>query len=254
MYLTAITHTTCISVSGHPIALASFENGYIPSTAISTRYAPIYALYHSAEQLDVKCEILHDISHRSIQFPARTDLQRNIRSTITGTCISATHDESITLLEEVLDMTLIYSVNYDRVVDTIRAEILPSRDTKLINIGPGNVLWRSISRALSSLSCKMVDWSPATRDRTSTSKSDPTPQNSTREPIAIVGMAVRFPGAQDANGLWNILENGLNTVSEVPKALLIPVYYAHRCGRYRSLLPDSMFPTTTSGHMAPNVH
>lgn len=36
-----------------------------------------------------------------------------------------------------------------------------------------------------------------------------------QEPIAIVGMAVRFPGADDTHSLWETLENGLNTVVEV---------------------------------------
>ena len=34
-------------------------------------------------------------------------------------------------------------------------------------------------------------------------------------PIAIVGMAVELPGAQDSHQLWDLLVNGLNTVSEV---------------------------------------
>jgi hypothetical protein len=37
-----------------------------------------------------------------------------------------------------------------------------------------------------------------------------------QEPIAIVGMALRLPGgARNPNELWELLERGINTVSEV---------------------------------------
>ena len=36
-----------------------------------------------------------------------------------------------------------------------------------------------------------------------------------QEPIAIVGMAVNMPGAPNVGRLWEILENGSNTVEEV---------------------------------------
>ncbi|MEM9557182.1 MAG: SDR family NAD(P)-dependent oxidoreductase [Acidobacteriota bacterium] len=37
-----------------------------------------------------------------------------------------------------------------------------------------------------------------------------------REPIAVVGLACRFPGAADAEGLWRLLENGVDAIGEVP--------------------------------------
>lgn len=36
-----------------------------------------------------------------------------------------------------------------------------------------------------------------------------------QEPVAIVGMAVRFPGADDVHSLWDALKDGLNTATEV---------------------------------------
>ncbi|KDQ13893.1 hypothetical protein BOTBODRAFT_363123 [Botryobasidium botryosum FD-172 SS1] len=38
------------------------------------------------------------------------------------------------------------------------------------------------------------------------------------EPIAVIGMAVNLPGAPDATALWKLLEDGLNTISEIPKS------------------------------------
>jgi hypothetical protein len=36
-----------------------------------------------------------------------------------------------------------------------------------------------------------------------------------QEPIAIVGMAVNMPGAPNTAKLWEVLEQGINTCSEV---------------------------------------
>jgi acyl transferase domain-containing protein len=37
------------------------------------------------------------------------------------------------------------------------------------------------------------------------------------EPIAIIGMSCRFPGADDCDALWNMLRDGRDTVGEVPR-------------------------------------
>lgn len=44
--------------------------------------------------------------------------------------------------------------------------------------------------------------------------------------VAVVGVAVELPGASDMDALWNILKNGLNTVSEVC-VYLLPLAGAH---------------------------
>ncbi|MBR8834204.1 MAG: amino acid adenylation domain-containing protein [Stigonema ocellatum SAG 48.90 = DSM 106950] len=43
-------------------------------------------------------------------------------------------------------------------------------------------------------------------------------ERSKTEPIAIIGMGCRFPGGvNDLEGLWQVLHNGLDTITEVPK-------------------------------------
>ena len=36
------------------------------------------------------------------------------------------------------------------------------------------------------------------------------------EPIAIVGIACRFPGADDPAALWQLLQDGRDAITEVP--------------------------------------
>ena len=38
------------------------------------------------------------------------------------------------------------------------------------------------------------------------------------EPIAIIGMACRFPGANDTSSLWELLQAGRDAVTEVPES------------------------------------
>ncbi|MCP4663250.1 MAG: polyketide synthase, partial [bacterium] len=38
-----------------------------------------------------------------------------------------------------------------------------------------------------------------------------------REPIAVVGIGCRFPGARDARAFWRLLRDGVDAVTEVPR-------------------------------------
>ena len=44
----------------------------------------------------------------------------------------------------------------------------------------------------------------------------PAPAEADQEPIAIVGMACRFPGCQDPAGFWQLLRDGVDAIQEVP--------------------------------------
>ncbi|MFE3928041.1 acyltransferase domain-containing protein [Streptomyces sp. YIM B13508] len=47
------------------------------------------------------------------------------------------------------------------------------------------------------------------------------------EPIAVVGMACRFPGADGVEGFWNLLESGVDAVRDVPESRWRKVSPAH---------------------------
>jgi hypothetical protein len=117
-------------------------------------------------------------------------------------------------------MILLSPVNFDYTTAIINSEYASSTSSyDLVNLGPGNVLWRSIARVCPHVSFSMIDWSAASTTELTEPPSPNIPasvRNGTqREPIAIVGMALKFPQADNASELWNILEKGLNTVSEV---------------------------------------
>lgn len=44
-----------------------------------------------------------------------------------------------------------------------------------------------------------------------------------RDHVAIIGMAVNMPGASSTSKLWEVLEKGLNMVSEVKNGITSPL-------------------------------
>jgi myxalamid-type polyketide synthase MxaE and MxaD len=48
-------------------------------------------------------------------------------------------------------------------------------------------------------------------------KSDKSTTDFSNEPVAIIGMACRFPGASDPNAYWKILIEGIDKISEIPQ-------------------------------------
>ena len=43
-------------------------------------------------------------------------------------------------------------------------------------------------------------------------------RGATEEPIAVIGIGVRLPGASDPDAFWDMLENGCEGIREVPAA------------------------------------
>ncbi|KAI0685572.1 beta-ketoacyl synthase [Cytidiella melzeri] len=242
LYLSAVTHVTCISISGRPQTLETFRSRFLPPTSTTSRYMPIHALYHAPELVDVKADIINDLASRSICFPDYADLNHRLRSTVTGEVIYP--KDGYSLMEEVLDMILLHPVNFDYIttaINNVHERVASISSRTLINIGPGNVLWRSIPRTCPQVAFSMVDWSAASKadlPEPSLSPSMPAARDNAlhREPVAIVGMALKFPQADNASELWNILEQGLNTVSEIPETRFNVSEYsgAHR-GSGRSM-------------------
>ncbi|TFY63793.1 hypothetical protein EVJ58_g3045 [Rhodofomes roseus] len=206
VYLTAVTNESCTTVSGRPEAVSEFEATHRPSSTSASHFAHIHALYHAPVLRPTRERVLADLRRRNVQFPAYGDLRRSLRSSIDGSLIDSLHHTSgSTLVEDVLDMLLLHPVNFDKVVEGIRID-LSTKDVqsiRLVNLGPVDA----------------VDWPPPT----SVSDVISVPRQPSiaerhfqKEPIAIVGMALNFPGAPNAAELWRVLEEGVNTVSEIP--------------------------------------
>ena len=141
-------------------------------------------------------------------------------------------------------MILVHPVRFDEVTRCLSADLLADDvdSVRLVNIGPGTGPWRSAIHALQDdgLVVEGVDWSSSRATTGTTGERPPSPQELSiqpmsdmprtvsaprppinidqqilKEPIAIVGMSVNFPGAPGVAGFWEVLRDGLNTLSEV---------------------------------------
>ncbi|KAF9025646.1 ketoacyl-synt-domain-containing protein [Hymenopellis radicata] len=202
LYITAVIDSTIITVSGRPDVLASFAQrfkGTVRETTLET-------LYHSGVHLHgARQAVLDDTRRRSIQFPTLESIHLPIRSSFSGQVINASSSDGQSLLELVVDMILVQPVNWDSVADALTTSSLPS-SVRVLNFGPGIELTKLLVKELMT-AVTMVDLSVVN------SVKPPT-----QEPIAIVGMAVNMPGSPNVAKLWEVLEQGISTISEIPES------------------------------------
>ncbi|KAG6866326.1 Type I Iterative PKS [Blastosporella zonata] len=209
LYITAIMDDTCVTVSGRPDILSAFSNFLATNVNVVVHKTALDTLYHSPlHATSTRHQVLLDVASRNIRFPQFSDIHVPIRSTLTGDAI--TKDEtSGSLLELVVDILLLHPVNWSVVIDRVVALVPPKSHITLLNVGPGLGLSRSTERAFPRGRTSLIDL-------TSASSHLPRPQPK-QEPIAIVGMAVNMPGAPNVSKLWEVLEQGINTISEIPE-------------------------------------
>ena len=205
LYVTAVNDEKCITVSGRPDILNLFKST-LPES-VSVRDVSVNTLYHSPAHVHgVRREVLADLERRNILFPTFADIICPIRSTFTGETLEANQKGS--LVQSIIDMILIHPVNWDKVTNAFAQSISRAEEAHLVNVGPGLGLIRSIEKALQS--GRFVTHNLVTEDRHRLSILEPR-----RDHVAIVGMAVDMPGAPSTSKLWEVLEKGLNMVTEV---------------------------------------
>lgn len=201
-------NATCVTVSGPPQALADFSSKFAVGPVLKTT---VDTLYHAPAHVStLRSEVLADVESRKINFPTTSGIKVPLRSTYTGDLITSTTTGG-PLVELVVDMLVTQPVNWDLVMSKLADAILPDAPVRLLNLGPSSGLLRNTERALEKKCANNLDLtSPTAAD--GTLNSSPKPK---QDPIAIVGMAVNVPGAPSASKLWELLENGINTISEV---------------------------------------
>ncbi|KAJ7216777.1 polyketide synthase [Mycena haematopus] len=208
LYITAVMSSSCVTISGRPDLLNDFVATLGPQYVV--QQMTLDTLYHSpAHANGARPEVLADITLRGIKFPDFADLKVPIQSSFSGDFLTIRTSSQVTLVELVIDMILIHPVNWDLVTAKLLDSTPSTGDFRLINFGPGAGLLKTIVRAFPQQLVSSVD---ATRGAT-----DPNHVGAKQEPIAIVGMAVNLPSAPNAAKLWEVLENGINTVSEIPE-------------------------------------
>ncbi|KAG6829310.1 Type I Iterative PKS [Tricholoma furcatifolium] len=206
LYITAIMNDTCVTISGRPDVLSKFSTFVTTNVNVVVHKTALDTLYHSPlHTVATRNQVMRDVASRNIAFPEFSDMTVPIRSTSDGDLITKEREGS--LVEAVVDMILVHPVNWSAVIKGV-LEVLPqNKRVKLLNVGPGRGLTRSTERAFPHDRTSIVDMTSHEYRQTQPKQ----------EAIAIIGMAVNMPGAPNVSKLWEILEKGINTVSEIPR-------------------------------------
>ncbi|KAG6907234.1 Type I Iterative PKS [Tephrocybe rancida] len=210
LYITAIMDDTCVTISGRPDILSTFSNFCATNVKVVVHKTALDTLYHSPlHATSTRDQVLLDVASRNIRFPEISDIRVPIRSTLTGDAITKA-ETSASLLELVVDMLLVHPVNWNLVTNNIVKRLPQNSRLGLLNVGPGLGLSRCTERVFPRGCTTVIDLTSANGD-------SPRPPQPKQEPIAIIGMAVNMPGAPNVSKLWEVLEEGINTISEIPE-------------------------------------
>ena len=211
VFITAVIDDNCVTVSGHPDDLATFR-AFLPNTTVVFE-TNIAGLYHVPSRLyTARDEVLGDVASRHIRFPTFPDLFTSLRCSYTGEIL---HSSMESLVSTVIDMILMHPVHWDEVVKNASASIPLDSPVQILNFGGSKGLVKSLTKYLKQHGISNVQCLEMGGELI------PQESQSHHEPIAIVGMAVKMPGTDSVDELWNILKNGLKTLEFVRDFILI---------------------------------
>ncbi|KAG1882765.1 polyketide synthase [Suillus subluteus] len=213
LHLTAILDAQHVTVSGHPDILQRFSSSISISKSCTIHPTTVDALYHARILHNVRDQVLADVGRYLIRFPDFSNLRFPVFSTVSGKHLLPSSEYS-TLVDAVLDMIIVSPVDWLSVAQGLGSSVPTDAPTQVLNFGPSSGLLRILEK---SLSTKKVTWTDVAVSGSSNPDS-PKENDFKQEPIAIIGMALRLPGgARTADELWELLERGINTISEIPE-------------------------------------
>jgi hypothetical protein len=201
-----------VSITGPGHSLQSFRSSHQESAA-GFESIPVNALYHAGHELEPTVEqLLRDIRLRGIHFPETKDLHSPIRLSSSGELISSHSDGSLIsiALRSILVDSLDWKVTWEKIKSSVGQTESSNRPLAQIHaFGPYSPSLFS-GQGVRSDVIEIVDRSSVI------DKSIPSwPPGS----VAIVGMAVDFPGGSDKDAFWRVLNDKVNTVQSVSMIL-----------------------------------
>ncbi|KAG2066907.1 ketoacyl-synt-domain-containing protein [Suillus decipiens] len=203
-----------VTVSGRPDILQRFSSSISISKSCTIHPTTVDALYHAHILRNVHAQVLADVGKHLIHFPDFSDLKYPVFSTVSGKPVLPSAEHS-SLVDAVIDMIVVSPVEWQSVVQGLGSAVPADAPTQVLNFGPSSGLLRMLEKSLSTEKVACTDVAVS-----GTNTPDGPVENNfnfKQEPIAIVGMALRLPGgARTANELWELLERGINTISEIP--------------------------------------
>ncbi|KAI0438240.1 putative polyketide synthase [Xylaria telfairii] len=208
VYVSAKNSPSCVTLSGRGDQLAMFVGNDLPSEC-KTRPTNVLTLYHHREKLNsVFQQTLSDIEREmSSRLDALITSSAPLFSTATGAPIvfPATGNTLRDMITLLLEMVLLEPVDWVQVQDAVLDHIQQSDPAPcgILNFGPGYGISRFSKPIPEFVEIRDVSAVGASRLVT-----NGCPQVSLDD-IAIVGLAIELPDAQDTVELWKNLLSGI---------------------------------------------
>ncbi|MCJ1247156.1 hypothetical protein MMC30_004368 [Trapelia coarctata] len=236
LYLSAISSNT-VTISGPPPILRRLVNTPEIFSGDSYQWLPVYAPYHASHlygSLDMPMILdLENASARELLTAHRR--QATMVSAVDGKALETSDLRH--MLEQVISDILLSPLRWDKVLAGCIGEI--GKDN------PSECLVRPIgvSKATNSLVAALrartqfklsVDPSFSQFQSNVSEPQSEAHSNSDCPPIAIVGMAGKFPGANSAEGLWKVLEQGLDMHQKIPSDRFDEIVHVDADGKARN--------------------
>jgi Starter unit:ACP transacylase in aflatoxin biosynthesis/Beta-ketoacyl synthase, N-terminal domain len=204
-YVSAITSTS-ITISGHPATLSRFIQS---SEGIEYTWLPIHAPYHHGKTYASNCfqQIVQTMPNIDFSPLVKAKPRYDMYSPASGNIIKA--DSLLELLQTAVIECLRKPLRCDRIVNQCVSEIVEHNFTAVgfVAVNPASLV-KSIAGSLSSETKALVSVDFMVSPM---GEFGPSCQSKLKdESIAIVGIAGRFPGANNTEELWHVLEQGLD--------------------------------------------
>ncbi|GIJ99615.1 type I iterative polyketide synthase [Aspergillus viridinutans] len=193
-----------LTVSGPPSILGELRQSSV-FARVACKSIPIHAPYH-APLLFAKDDIDEIVDSTINGNWASYIVQLPVISSATGRLIWAGNFRA--LVQSAIEDVLLQPIHWLKVQDGIKT-ILPS--TSMVNYEVIPMATQADPLLSRILQQPVMNPIPALSE---TQQDPPTPNNKAK--IAIVGMSGRFPGASNAEALWELLSQGLDLCKEVP--------------------------------------
>jgi iterative type I PKS product template protein len=209
-YISAVS-TMALTISGPPATTKQLFHEAEALKSNSRVPIPIYAPYH-APHLHSHADIDRILDKDAVRHLQQFRPLALVHSATHGNCHTAT--STLDLMRLALGEILLEQVRWDNLLQEVVSQVTASGSAEcaVSAIGVTNIA-NSLASALkaggqSSISVRdHTSWVPVTVESYGRTQNDK---------IAIVGMSGRFPGAANADELWELLEKGLDVHREVP--------------------------------------
>ncbi|KAL8782625.1 MAG: hypothetical protein Q9213_005212 [Squamulea squamosa] len=216
IHIGAILDATTITAVGPESILAAFT---AHANRLGLKNQPIHlsCKVHNPENRDL-AEVLHALCRRSPELTLgdTNPSQGKVRSNASGQPVL---EDSVT--HQVIESILMSSCQWHTIMTATADDLLKAgqKTHTFVQIGPGSSIPRKPfeSAGLDVNVTSIGSTGALPLLELCNEKSNRSPSHPSLEPIALVGMACRAPGANDVEQLWDVIRSGRSTMVEVPK-------------------------------------